>query len=244
MIEDAGSQKNETQPNSQHNPTKCIKSIPFNRIRNIFLPHNTTNLCFFSDELLWCFPLEIKKIWGLKVGNHWIRPYEAKTKQSHCWIVHSFSKDVLKPLSWLVSRKDCSTFLFIIFSGVNSAACELEHLLLLITPELIFLPSPLSSSRLPSIQTYLTLLLLLASSLWQLSRRYAQRLRPTPPLQPSVAASLSQRIKPRQRDPFCVFQPLMWLESFYFVFVTDRSRRQHPQKGKRDRDLFLVFKWC
>lgn len=52
-------------------------------------------------------------------------------------------KDVLKP-SQLFGEEErlqqkCILFCFISMAGVNYAACELEHLLLLITPELIFL---------------------------------------------------------------------------------------------------------
>ena len=113
---------------------------------------------FFLMNYCDVFPQKLKKSEVWRLGTTELDPMKQKLSKA---IVELYI--VLVKTSQLIGEEERLQhvmFIYFLFRDVNSAACELEHLLLLITPELIFLLSPLSSSRLPSIQTYLTLLLL------------------------------------------------------------------------------------
>lgn len=132
--------------------------------------------------------------WGsqvLKVGNHWNKPREAtkKTKQSHflivcccrrCRCTENLSADVWEV--WCAAR-------------VNYSACELEHLLSQITPELIFL----RVLSLPAV------FYRKASHLW-LSFSFYLHLCCTPTaMAASTAADCGRLIKAENRDRRSVF---------------------------------------
>lgn len=155
----------------------------------------------------------------IKVENHWIKPCEAKNKQSHCWIVHNLSRwrctenFSAEVRGGKIAAKFCF-FCFFSVASVNYVSCEFEHLLLQNTPEPIF-RSSLSSCRLRSPPSIKTALIFNSSSS---PRIFAVTVIPRPGplrLKPSVAGSLSQREQSqgwagKTLNPFfshiCVFQ--------------------------------------
>lgn len=136
---------------------------------------------------------------------------------------------------------------FFCAASVNYAACELEHLLLQITPELIFLQvlSPPASIKKTLISN---------SSSSSRCVFAVTVIRPRPDLlQPSVAGSLWQRIKARQGEkdaPSFLFthlcisdgaQPVIWLENLFCFGHRSLKGTASTQRGTRESKAYPSY---
>lgn len=88
-------------------------------------------------ELVTEWNILVSRDW--RFGNHWIKPCEAKTKQSHCWIVNSFRR------RWCTEYSDAVGLLFIkLPERLSTSSCQ-SHQSWSSSESSLFLPSSASS---------------------------------------------------------------------------------------------------